>query len=376
MDVNRQAEENGIEKFYAERALEKDPDFKVQREAGEETLRRAIPERVEKQFRRTGNKYYLKDAEKSLAFEDRGDSLIAKSSDERIAHALVGIAEAREWSNIKVKGSEEFRRKMWLEGSLHGLKVTGYDPTEQDRKELDKRQESTKSGVMEKGDGSPLISLSDTDLTKENRKLADMQKMRRLREENGVTGKELKGRLVEHGEAAFEFDEKNKSSYFVQIDNGQGPKTVWGVDLQRAVQDSGAKKGDEIRLKYVGRESVKVKEPLKDETGKVIGEREKDAHRNAWHAEKTEAQRDKEAVLLATAKAVVDDRIKKPETRAAVIGNIMQRIDERNKAGQSLPDVQVFDRKAAPSVQQAATQTGRDSKEKDQGKEIDKGISR
>jgi Ti-type conjugative transfer relaxase TraA len=78
------------------------------------------------------------------------------------------------------------------------------------------------------------------------------------------------GRLVEHGAAPYQNDPKNRDSYFVTLENDRGQKhTVWGVDLERAMQESGAEIGAKIGLEHRGSEPVR----LPDGT---------ETHRNAW----------------------------------------------------------------------------------------------
>ncbi|PZU69651.1 MAG: Ti-type conjugative transfer relaxase TraA [Rhizobium sp.] len=78
------------------------------------------------------------------------------------------------------------------------------------------------------------------------------------------------GRLVEHGTAPYEHDPKNRDSYFVTLENDRGQKhTVWGVDLERAMQEAAPQIGDKIGLEHRGSETVR----LPDGT---------EAQRNAW----------------------------------------------------------------------------------------------
>jgi hypothetical protein len=48
----------------------------------------------------------------------------------------VAIAQARDWSSVSVRGSEEFRRATWLEASMQGIEVQGYAPTREDKARL------------------------------------------------------------------------------------------------------------------------------------------------------------------------------------------------------------------------------------------------
>jgi hypothetical protein len=55
---------------------------------------------------------------------------------------MVRIAEARGWNEIKVSGSETFRREVWLEAATRHMHVKGYHPSEQDFAALSKREKS------------------------------------------------------------------------------------------------------------------------------------------------------------------------------------------------------------------------------------------
>lgn len=65
------------------------------------------------------------------------------------------------------------------------------------------------------------------------------------------------GRLVAHGPAPYEHEPSNKMSYFVTLENDKGVRnTVWGVDLERALQASGAEPGTKIELQHLGSQPV------------------------------------------------------------------------------------------------------------------------
>ena len=85
-----------------------------------------------------------------MAFEDKGNKLETKSNSEAIAESMVRIAEARGWDEIKVSGSETFRKEVWLEAASRGIHVKGYSPSEQDKAELAKRMSQTEANKVEK----------------------------------------------------------------------------------------------------------------------------------------------------------------------------------------------------------------------------------
>lgn len=104
---------------------------------------RAVPPEVGAQFTRDGDKYYHQQS-KAVAFVDRGDKLSTPASTPKMAEALVKVAEARGWDEVRVQGTEGFRREVWLEASSRGMHVDGYTPTDRDKNELEKRNAFTR----------------------------------------------------------------------------------------------------------------------------------------------------------------------------------------------------------------------------------------
>ncbi len=85
------------------------------------------------------------------------------------------------------------------------------------------------------------------------------------------------GRLVDHGVAPYEHNPQARENYFVTLDNDKGEqRTVWGVDLKRAMRDASPKIGDRISLQREGATPV----TLPDGT---------QAERNAWRVVKGDA---------------------------------------------------------------------------------------
>ncbi len=93
-----------------------------------------------------------------------------------------------------------------------------------------------------------------------------------------ATGKDAIFKLLDHGNAPYQFKEGETKSYFVKTQDNAGKEHVtWGVDLQRAMEDSGATKGDLVTIKNQGKEEVVVK--VVDEDGQAQW---KPAHRNRF----------------------------------------------------------------------------------------------
>ena len=78
------------------------------------------------------------------------------------------------------------------------------------------------------------------------------------------------GRLVEHGAAPYEHRQGNSQSYSVTLENAKGEqRTLWGVDLERAMKEAAPEIGEKIGLQHEGSTPV----TLPDGT---------QTHRNTW----------------------------------------------------------------------------------------------
>jgi hypothetical protein len=109
-----------------------------------------VPTAVEQEYLRVGNKFYHPKDTQKPAFEDKGDKLETKSDSKEVAGALVRIAQSRGWDEIKVSGSEDFRKEVWLQAAAQGVPVKGYTPTEQDKVELAMRTREAQSNRIDK----------------------------------------------------------------------------------------------------------------------------------------------------------------------------------------------------------------------------------
>ena len=280
-----------------------------------------VPKEVERQYLRVGDKYYHPKNADVLAFEDKGNKLETRSNSEQIAESMVRIAEARGWDEIKVSGSETFRREVWLEAASRGMHVKGYEPSEQDKAHLAKRSNDRQANNFESSD-SPAkakdfrVGENDHDKTVPNRggiptaettasnpnapaaaqapakpepqAQAQAQAPERTTDDKAIKG--TVGVLVAHGADKYLHDEKNTASYFVTTRDGKGvEKTSWGVDLKRAIEESGAKIGDKVAVANEGNQPVTITVPVRDDSGKVVGQETKDAKRNTWNVQMAES---------------------------------------------------------------------------------------
>lgn len=67
---------------------------------------------------------------------DKGNRMETNSNDSTTAENMVQTIHARGAGDMRVEGSESFRREAWVEGQKRGVNVRGYVPTEDDKREV------------------------------------------------------------------------------------------------------------------------------------------------------------------------------------------------------------------------------------------------
>lgn len=92
----------------------------------------------------------------------------------------------------------------------------------------------------------------------------------------------LQGTLIGFGQARYRFDKKKNKSFFVRLDINGKSKEVWGIELEKALLDADADKGDYITLERLERKNVQVQEKEYDGDGQFVGYVEKSASRQDW----------------------------------------------------------------------------------------------
>ncbi len=93
-----------------------------------------------------GRGFYVDATVVRPAFRDRGHQLAADRADPNAIRDMTEIARHRGWLIVTARGSAEFRREAWLAGRQAGLEVRGYQPTERDLQELDRRRARRERG--------------------------------------------------------------------------------------------------------------------------------------------------------------------------------------------------------------------------------------
>jgi hypothetical protein len=188
------------------------------------------------------------------------------------------------------------------------------------------------------------------------------------------------GKLLDHGRDAYRHDPKEDPSYFVRLQTRDGPREVWGKDIERAVAKSLTQPqvGDEVILQRSGRDAVTVQRRARDSGGQ-LKEKAVEVYRNRWVIEKREffEERQKAADILrntsidprgATRKhpelagsylnlhaaELVASRIRDPEDRRKFVTLVRNALSDSIARGEPLQPVRLRDRLTERSAERAA----------------------
>lgn len=329
-----------VEEQATDKNKDRPHDSEKLAENGESKYPEKLLEYIYRDYRVHKNKFYFKDRPEKLAFKDQGNKLISGVTDERVCFAMMMLAEARGWKTIKVKGHPDFCRTVWLEACLRDINVQGFIPKEHDLIELESRRERLMRNSIEQG-----TSMTST-VNKNTYDLSNSAK-KKNQEHSKIELKNYEGCVIKHGAAPYENNHNNKESYFVCLQTNRGEKTIWGVDLKRAIEESRVTSGDAVKLSYLGNHPVIVKVVERSVDGKITGEREINTHRNTWSVEKIERCK----VVGSVAAAVVADKVKNPVIAKTIMAGIWEKLNQRARVG-DVPLIPLYD-KQTPSRNQA-----------------------
>lgn len=273
------------------------------------------------------------------AFRDTGERLSTSETNPNTIRDMVDIAEHRGWRALQLRGTEDFKREVWLEAQSRGLEVRGFRPNQRDFQELDRR-----SNAHDKGSLSPAPA---RDRREARSRAGPPSSRERIDYDAGVSG-----RLMEVGRAPFRGRDGAPPAPFVRIQPAEGqPVQIWGVALPAAIARSGAKVGDEITLRREGVDRVS------DRNGEG-------RQRNRWTVEAerlrqstpANAARDPELkavqATLGVIASVARQRLE-PEAAQRVVAGARARAAERIEDGAKFAEPQV--RAAARTQERAAS---------------------
>lgn len=247
--------------------------------------------------------HYRRESDGTELFEDKGSRIEMKETSAQTIETALLLAQERfkKGTPLTITGDEEFKKDAARIAGKLGIPIKNKDLLEIWQQARDKAA----MGISdEEPDIAPRNGFSGDEAKQDLHKAGpapeqeqatpdgEKGKARASSSREPATGKETpvpgatpsQGvtpslfKLLDHGNAPYQFKEGESKSYFVKTQDNAGKEhVVWGVDLQRAMEDSGATKGDLMTIKNQGKEEVVVK--VVDEHGQ---EQWKPAHRNRF----------------------------------------------------------------------------------------------
>lgn len=245
------------------------------------TLQRAdsdpwtVPQSVRDRFVQDGHRFYFPDG--SPAFRDLGRRLTTTSENTQVVRSLIEIAHSRGWSEVTVSGTERFRHEAWRHARLEGLAVRGFQATDEQQAQLIRSLARSLARPPDaiSSDSQPAAP-------------APSQPAREA-PPHDLSRKRIAGKLLDQGRDAYRHDPNEELSYFVRLQTPDGPREIWGKDIERAVAKSLTQPqiGDDVVLQRTGRDAVTVKRQERDAQGN-LSTKDVNVYRNRWVLEKQE----------------------------------------------------------------------------------------
>jgi hypothetical protein len=246
---------------------------------------RAVPEHIHARYIKVGHQYHFTNGD--FAFADRGRNLSTRLENTEVIQDLISIAKERGWNDIALKGSERFRKEAWQQAHLAGLTARGYRPTDLERAQLVRLMGR---GRDEGREEPPGYSGAPQERSTSASMGADEAARAEARSAAPAPDRVQAGRLIDHGAANYQFDRHAGLSYFVKLETPEGERTLWGKDLERALERSlsRASIGNEVLVRQLGAKPVTVIRPIRDEAGRIIERTQVQKHLNRWSVERAD----------------------------------------------------------------------------------------
>jgi hypothetical protein len=225
-----------------------------------------MPSFVRRHFVAQGEQFYFRDKPQQKAFRAGKDSFRAQDVSQPVAKALVELAAERGWSSIKVKGTTEFKALVWAAAQERGLAVEGYHP-QPGEKAAASAQERPKQPAA-------TAAPAPETAAPEARERPQPEQARAP----ASTADPMRGDVLAYGPAPYKHQAQGSPSFRVKLRAADGSEHEhWGVGLEDAMRDSGAKVGDSIKLERGPKEPVTVQSA--DGSTRTV-------QRQAWRAER------------------------------------------------------------------------------------------
>jgi hypothetical protein len=326
----------------------------------------SLPAHIAKKYLEVNGKFYFGNKADKLAFVDKGTKLTTNLVNRDIASNFIDIAGSRGWTKLEAKGKQDFKREIWLEGSLKGIDVQGFRPKEVDYAELKKR------GLERPSPAKKTIPESDKTAkpSAENEKPTSSKQEKKQNPEFDT--------LIKHGAAPYQNNPDNTQSYFATLENTQGKeRTVWGKEIEQTLNNSNIKTGDRVKLTKGNKTAVTVQADQLDAQGKKIGTKDIQTHKNSWRVVPEEQdkknQSDSELIRTKDREDILEtnpdlknevialhvaDQFKKRSTMSQVDGKrffeqVRETIARKTANGQTQPEIKIQEERQTTEKEKA-----------------------
>lgn len=256
----------------------------------------AIEKQLQDRYFFNDGVYHFKDRQRGIAFVDRRDQLVSPTDDISVIPSMLDLAQDRGWTSIRVAGSKEFKRNVWLAAQARGMETNGYEPSERDLAELkDRLKEAVPlertTNSISRDEQIPISARQSQYLHALGAQLASegasgkaIDKVVRASKDLLMKDRTYVGHLIDHGSAPYKNEPNESRSYFAKLMTDKGLETVWGIDLERSFGKGQLKIGDEIAITHKGSKSVEITDNVLDGSGNVTGTTTKTVNRHVWDA--------------------------------------------------------------------------------------------
>jgi hypothetical protein len=84
--------------------------------------------------------YYSDYQQKSEVMRAKPQQITTKLDDRQTVSAMLDLAQSRGWQTVKLRGSEAFKREVWVQAQVRGIKAEGYTAKNTDLQEAERRK--------------------------------------------------------------------------------------------------------------------------------------------------------------------------------------------------------------------------------------------
>jgi len=95
-----------------------------------------------------------------IAFTETPFRLSTDNNSPSVARSMVDVAEARNWQVLRVSGHEDFKRLVWLEASVRGVRSLGYEPQGADLELVKREREARQVNRIEPAAGAASLGVT------------------------------------------------------------------------------------------------------------------------------------------------------------------------------------------------------------------------